>query len=84
MKKSLTVISGIILTTSLSVCGCDVDDTDYVTVIDAGFTKTLSVVTVTRTIIDSEAVIVDEEALLAKIKGTTDRVIDIDGVGRFY
>ena len=84
MKKSLLVISGIILTTSLLLCSCAANGTDYATVIDENFTRTLAVVTVTRTTIDSEAVIVDEEALLAKVKGTTDGVIDIGGVGRFY
>jgi hypothetical protein len=84
MKKSLPVISGIISLTSLLLCGCTVNDTDYVTVTDANFTKTLPVITVTRTTIDSEALIVDEEALLTKVKGTNDGVIDINGVGRFY
>jgi hypothetical protein len=69
---------------SLLLCGCAVKDSGYVTVIDDNFTKTLPVVTVTRTTINAEAVIVDEEALLAKVKGTTDGVIDIDGVGCFY
>ncbi len=84
MKKSLLITSGIISITSLLLCGCAGDDTDYATVTDANFTKTLPVVTVTRTTIDTEAVIIDEEALLAKVKGTSDGVIDIDGVGRFY
>ena len=84
MKKSLLMISGIISITSLLVCGCAVNGNDYVTVIDENFTKTLPIVTVTRTTIDSEAVIVDEEALLVTVKGTTDGVIDIDGAGRFY
>jgi TM2 domain-containing membrane protein YozV len=84
MKKSLLIMSGIISITSLMLCGCAGDGTDYATVIDANFTRTLPVVTVTRTTIDSEALIVDEEALLAKVKGTNDGVIDIDGAGRFY
>ncbi|MDD4924440.1 MAG: hypothetical protein PHF74_06360 [Dehalococcoidales bacterium] len=84
MKKSLLIISGIISITSLLMCGCAVNDNDYVTVTDTNFTKTLPVVTVTRTTIDSEAVIIDEEALLAKVNGTNDGVIDIEGAGRFY
>jgi hypothetical protein len=84
MKKSLLITFVALSLTSLLLCGCTVNDTDYVTVTDANFTKTLPVVTVTRTTIDSEAVIVDEEALLAQVKGTSDGVIDIDGVGRFY
>jgi hypothetical protein len=84
MKKSLLLISGIISITSILLCGCAADDNDYVTVTDTNFTKTLPVVTVTRTTIDSEAIIVDEEALMAKVEGTTDGVIDIDGAGRFY
>ncbi|MDD3677788.1 MAG: hypothetical protein PHD14_00975 [Dehalococcoidales bacterium] len=84
MKKSLLIISFIISMMSLLLCGCAGDDTDYVTVTDANFSKTLPVVTVTRTTIDSEAIIVDEEALLAKVKGTTDGVIDIPDIGQFY
>jgi hypothetical protein len=84
MKKSLLLISGIITIMSLLLCGCVANVTDYATVIDDNFTKTLAVVTATRTTISSEAVVVDEEALLAKVKGTTEGVIDIDGAGRFY
>jgi hypothetical protein len=84
MKKSLLITFVALSLTSLLLCGCAVSDSDYVTVTDANFTKTLPVVTVTRTTIDSEAVIVDEETLLAKVKGTSDGVIDIGGVGRFY
>jgi hypothetical protein len=84
MKKSLSIISAVISITSLLLCGCAGDGTDYVTVTDANFTKTLPVVTVTRTTISSEAVIVDEEAILAKVKGTSDGVIDIPDIGQFY
>ncbi len=67
------------------VCfACNRTDSDYVTVTDATFTKTLPVVTVTRTTVSSEAVIVDEEALVAQVKGTSDGVIDIPDFGRFY
>lgn len=84
MKKSLLIISCIISIASLLLCGCAGKGTDYATVIDANFTKTLPVVTVTRTTIDLEAIIVDEETLLAQVKGTSDGVIDIGGAGRFY
>ncbi|MFA6346920.1 MAG: hypothetical protein WCX07_01350, partial [Dehalococcoidales bacterium] len=84
MKKSLLIISFIISMMSLLLCGCAGDGMDYITVTDTNFTKTLPVVTVTRTTIDSEAIIVDEEALLAKVKGTTDGVIDIPDIGQFY
>jgi hypothetical protein len=84
MKKSFLIVCVIISITSLLLFGCAGDGMDYVTVTDANFTKTLPVVTVTRTTIDSEAIIVDEEALLAKVKGTTDGVIDIPDIGQFY
>jgi hypothetical protein len=84
MKKTLPIIFVVISLTLLLLSGCVGDGTDYATVIDTNFTRTLPVVTVTRTTIDSEALIVDEEALLAKVKGTNDGVIDIEGAGRFY
>ncbi len=48
MKKPLLIISRIISITSLLLCGCAGDDTDYATVTDANFTNMLSVVTVTH------------------------------------
>ena len=84
MKKSLLIISCIISITSFLLCSCTAKDLDYATVTDVGFTRTLAVVTATRTAIGSEALIVDEEAVMAKVKGTDYGVIDIDGTGRFY
>ena len=84
MKKSLSIISAVISITSLLLCGCAGEGTDYVTVTDTNFTKTLAVVTVTRTTVSDEALIVDEEAILAKVKGTSDGVIDIPDIAQFY